>query len=57
VILDKDEIGENMAEDLDLSVGAEAIDFTLMGSDDNEISLSSFQGKSNVYLFFIREYN
>jgi peroxiredoxin len=46
-----------MAEDHDLSVGAEAIDFTLMGSNGNDVSLSSFQGKSNVYLFFIREFN
>jgi peroxiredoxin len=36
--------------------GSIAPDFQLPASDGREIRLSDFQGKSNVVLFFVREY-
>ena len=35
-----------------ISIGLEAPDFTLAGSDDNEYTLSDFIGKKNVVLVF-----
>ena len=35
-----------------LGVGDPAPDFTLPGSDDNDATLSSYQGESNVVLAF-----
>ena len=35
-----------------ISIGLEAPDFTLVGSDDNEYTLSDFIGKKNVVLVF-----
>jgi peroxiredoxin len=46
-----------MAENPELSIGSKAIDFSLKDSKGNEVTLSSFRGKTNIYLFFIREYN
>jgi peroxiredoxin len=37
-------------------IGSLAPDFKLMASNGQEICLSDFRGKSNVVLFFIREY-
>ncbi len=37
-------------------IGSLAPDFTLPTYDGREITLSSFRGKSNVILFFVREY-
>lgn len=39
------------------TVGARAIDFSLSSSGGNLISLANYRTKSNVYLFFIREFN
>lgn len=39
------------------TVGARALDFSLSASTGIQISLASYQARSNVYLFFVREYN
>ncbi len=41
---------------IDAKIGSIAPDFKLMASNDQEISLSGFRKKSNVVMFFIREY-
>ncbi len=46
-----------MADKPELAIGSTAIDFRLPASTGGEISLSDFRGKSDVYLFFVREYN
>jgi len=46
-----------MTDMLEPTVGARAIDFNLSASTGTQISLSSYQSKSNVYLFFVREFN
>lgn len=45
-----------MADNPELSIGFQAPNFTLASSTGTNISLSDFHSKSNVYLFFIREY-
>ncbi len=40
-----------------LMVGSPAPDFRLSASDGREVGLADFRTKSNVYLFFIREFN
>lgn len=40
----------------ELDVGSKAPDFQLPANDGSEVSLSHFQGKSVVVLFFVREY-
>jgi peroxiredoxin len=47
----------NSVDTIDAKIGSLAPDFRLMASNNEEISLSSFRGKSNVVLFFIREFN
>jgi peroxiredoxin len=42
-------------ETIDAKIGSVAPDFTLKATNGQSISLSSFRGKSNVVLFFIRE--
>jgi peroxiredoxin len=42
---------------VELMVGSQAPDFRLMASDGREVGLDDFRAKSNVYLFFIREFN
>jgi peroxiredoxin len=46
-----------MADITDHSIGSQAPDFNLHSSSDTDITLSSFSSKSNVYLFFVREFN
>lgn len=41
---------------IEAKIGARAPDFTLPTHDGREVTLSSFRGKSNVILFFVREY-
>ena len=47
----------NSVDTIDAKIGSLAPDFRLMASNNEEIILSSFRGKSNVVLFFIREYH
>ena len=47
---------DNSADTIDTKIGSLAPDFKLMASNDQETTLSSFRGKSNVVLFFVREY-
>jgi len=44
------------ANSIDAKIGSIAPNFKLKASNGQEISLSDFRGKSNVVLFFIREY-
>jgi peroxiredoxin len=46
-----------MADALEPTEGARAIDFTLTDTNGKQVSLSDYIGKKNVYLFFIREFN
>jgi peroxiredoxin len=46
-----------MAENVELSVGAQAIDFTLMDANGHQVSLHDYLNEKNVYLFFVREFN
>lgn len=47
-----------MAADGDsLKPGIKAPDFTLPAHDGQTVSLSDFQGKQHVVLFFMREFN
>ncbi len=46
-----------MTDMLEPTVGARAIDFNLSASNGGLVSLANYRNKSNVYLFFIREFN
>ena len=48
---------DNSTDTIDAKIGSLAPDFKLMASNDQEINLSSFRGKRNVVLFFVREFN
>ena len=41
----------------ELVVGSLAPDFQLAGSQGQEVSLADFRAKTNVVLFFVREFN
>lgn len=41
----------------ELSVGSKAPDFELPATTGNKIGLSGYLDKSDVILFFVREYN
>ena len=41
----------------ELVLGSPAPDFRLSASNGGEVGLSDFRSKSNVYLFFVREFN
>lgn len=41
---------------IEAKIGSRAPDFTLPTHDGRSVTLSSFRGKSNVILFFVREY-
>lgn len=43
-------------DSIDSKIGSIAPDFKLKASNGQEIALSDFRGKSNVILFFVREY-
>ncbi len=50
--------GLRMSRDtIDAKIGSFAPDFRLHATDGQDIALSDFRGKTNVVLFFIREYN
>ena len=40
-----------------VTIGAVAPDFELSASNETTVKLSDFRNKSNVVLFFVREYN
>ncbi|MFZ2095368.1 MAG: hypothetical protein WAV05_01905 [Anaerolineales bacterium] len=46
-----------MMDNPDLIIGSLAPGFTLPASTGIDISLADFRSQSNVYLFFVREYN
>jgi peroxiredoxin len=46
-----------MPNQTDLGIGSPAPDFTLRAGNEKEINLSDFRSKTNVVLFFIREFN
>jgi len=46
-----------MTDNPELSIGSHAPDFTLPANTGADYSLHDFRSTSNVYLFFIREYN
>jgi len=46
-----------MPDQTDLAIGSPAPDFTLVAGNGKEIKLSDFRSKTNVVLFFIREFN
>ena len=41
---------------IDAKIGSRAPDFRLPASTGGEIGLSDYRGKSNLILFFVREY-
>jgi len=41
---------------IDAKIGSRAPDFRLSTHTGQEIALSDYRGKSNVILFFVREY-
>lgn len=46
-----------MTEDgIEAKIGSFAPDFKLPATNGSEIALSDFRGKSNVILFFVREF-
>jgi peroxiredoxin Q/BCP len=47
---------DNSADSMDAKIGSIAPDFKLNASNGQQIALSDFRGKSNVILFFVREY-
>ena len=46
-----------MTEILEPTEGARAINFTLTDANSQQVSLSEYLNKNNVYLFFVREFN
>jgi hypothetical protein len=49
--------GGKMSDKIEISTGVLAPDFQLDSTAGNQVSLSDYRGKKNVYLFFIREFN
>lgn len=47
----------NESDALEAAIGSHAPDFRLPASNGREIALSDFRQKSNVVLFFVREFN
>ncbi len=45
-----------MSTNFDTKIGSLVPDFKLKASNGQEIALSDFRDKSNVVLFFVREY-
>ncbi len=43
-------------DSIEAKIGSFAPDFRLRATDGRDIALSDFRGKTNVILFFIREY-
>ncbi len=43
-------------DSIDAKIGSHAPDFRLPSTGGGEIALSDFRGKSNVVLFFVREF-
>jgi peroxiredoxin len=49
-------MGGIMSDNPDLAIGSTASEFNLTASDGTEITLTNYRNKSNVYLFFVREF-
>jgi len=45
-----------MIDNLDITIGSLAPEFSLAASTGTEIALADFRSKNNVYLFFVREF-
>jgi len=45
-----------MTDNLDITIGSLAPEFSLPASTGTEITLVDFRSKNNVYLFFVREF-
>jgi len=48
---------DTSSDSLEAKIGSVAPDFRLTATNDQQIGLSDFRKKSNVVLFFIREYH
>lgn len=46
-----------MTDNPEPMVGDRALDFSLSANTGSQVSLSNYITKSNVYLFFVREFN
>lgn len=47
---------DHSADSIDAKIGSLAPNFKLKAGNGQEIALSDFRGRSNVVLFFVREY-
>jgi peroxiredoxin len=47
---------DDSIDTIDAKIGSIAPNFNLKATNGQEIALSDFRGKTNVVLFFIREY-
>ncbi len=47
----------NESDSIEAKIGSHAPDFRLPATNGREIGLSEFRNKSNVVLFFVREFN
>ena len=45
-----------MKDDLDITIGSLAPEFSLPATTGTDITLADFRSKNNVYLFFVREF-
>ena len=46
-----------MKDNLEITIGSLAPEFSLPASNGTEVALADFHSKKNVYLFFVREFN
>jgi len=46
-----------MNDNSPITIGSQAIDFTLPASSGGKVTLSDYCNKKNVYLFFVRAFN
>jgi peroxiredoxin len=46
-----------MSDNLDITIGSLAPEFSLAASTGTQIALADFRSKTSVYLFFVREFN
>lgn len=46
-----------MINNLEITIGSLAPDFSLPASTGTKIALADIRSKNNVYLFFVREFN
>jgi peroxiredoxin len=46
-----------MTDNLEITIGSLAPEFSLPAGTGTRISLADFHSKNNVYIFFVREFN